>query len=225
MILFKCPEIKIYIVNDVDNSLNQKQSHLNSNSLLNSSYVSYNDDTLKNKLDNAFIRIQGVETFNSNISNLDVLKDINFDNISDLVQSKMNVIDGNNRLNANFVQTTYGMNGNMTLNNALIDIRSGIDLNYGSIIDLTNNKQNNISENSKISYQFIETIAGNDLADIFISGVENKISGDYVKTNYDDMTVNNYIEANNLNISDLQNNYAYVNSQIALKQNTINSSN
>ncbi len=65
---------------------------------------------------------------------MDVFKDINFDNISDLVQSKMNVIDGNNKLNANFVQTTYGMDGNMTLNNALSDIRSGIDLNYGSII-------------------------------------------------------------------------------------------
>ncbi len=71
---------------------------------------------------------------------MDVLKDINFDNISDLVQSKLNVINENNKLNASFVQTSYEMDGNMTLNNALSDIRSGIDLNYGSIISLTNNK-------------------------------------------------------------------------------------
>jgi hypothetical protein len=50
------------------------------------------------------------------------------------------VINENNKLNASFVQTSYEMDGNMTLNNALSDIRSGIDLNYGSIISLTNNK-------------------------------------------------------------------------------------
>ena len=61
-------------------------------------------------------------------------------------------------------------------------------------------QQNNISENSKISYQFIETIVGNDLADIFINELENKIGGDYVKTNYEDMTVNDYIASNNTNI-------------------------
>ena len=121
-------------LSDVDNSLNQKQSNLNSNNLLNPSYVSYNDDTLKNKLDNAFSRIQSVETFNSNISNLDVLKDINFDNISDLVQSKMNVIDVNNKLNGNFVQTTYSVN-NENLNDALTQIKNNVQ-------SLDNNKSN-----------------------------------------------------------------------------------
>ena len=188
-------------LSDVDNSLNQKQSNLNSNNLLNSSYVSYNDDTLKNKLDNAFSRLGTVENFNSNISNLDVLKDIDFNNISDLVQSKMNVIDGNNKLNANFVQTTYSVN-NENLNDALTQIKNNVQ-------SLDNNKSNLSFVNTQLNLKQ-NTINSSNL-----------INGSFVSN--DGILLSEYIASNNSDISDLQNNksnISYVDDAISSLNNT-----
>ncbi len=85
---------------------------------------------LTTKINSLNSRLGSVENFNSNISNLDALKYIDFNNISYLVWGKasieyvdnglslkQNTINSNNKLSGSNVQTTYPINNvNVILN-------------------------------------------------------------------------------------------------------------
>ena len=231
------------IQHQIDTITTNKQDKITLSNKLSSDYIQYQTDDLTETLDSLASRIQGVENFNSNISNLDVLRDIDFNNISDLVLSKasieyvdnavsnltnntyiteqlnlkQNVINASNKLNADYIQTAYGIDGNMTLSNALTDIRSGLDYNLGAIIDMNNTKQINIDEQNKISYHFIETKAGNDLAELFVDD-ENNIKGANVRTNFGENAILN--DALTIIQNNINNNNDSVNNALNLKLST-----
>ena len=245
--------------------------------------------------------LNSLQTALSNLSNLDVLQDIDFNNISDLVESKasfeyvdtqlatkQNVINAENKLSGSNVLTSYQINNtNLNLNDALTNIKTNVQnlddtrnlkINANNMLEsayvkvassgenlvtrlesitqnflsVNQNKQNNIAEINKVSYHYIETVSGNDLAEIFVDDYENKISGDYVKTNFDSLTVNDALysisnaKQNNINSSNLLNanvvntsgnvllstyiannngNINTINSNLLTKQATINNSN
>jgi hypothetical protein len=92
---------------------------------------------------------------------------------------KQNVINTSNKLSASNVQTTYGLDENMILSEAIVDLRSGLDYNAGSISQLVDTK----APTAYVDQQLL-------LKQNLIDGSLNKLPSEHVSTSVNSVSSN-----------------------------------
>ena len=165
-----------YNTGSITNLNNSKQNLLGAGNKLSYQFIETTvDQTLQDYVDQNDLDISGLQTTLS-------LHDSRISSTETTLTGKQNTINGSNKLNASYVMSTYGLTP-LNVNDAIADLKSGIDYNTGSITSVNNAKQNVIDANHKVSYQFIETTAGQTLNDYItqndtdISAIESTLSG------------------------------------------------